>query len=102
MILPFWMKRLRSECMCLILIVAEKHLSRVKSVTWLVKPNHHELKFGQVDPLPELSDVFQAAHELRQQGIAHVVISLGEQGACGLTPLGRGWQNRLNVMWSAR
>ncbi|MEC3991802.1 1-phosphofructokinase [Proteus mirabilis] len=77
-----WMKRLRSECMCLIFDSSrEAFVSGLKALPWLVKPNHHELEIWAGRPLPELSDVVQAAHELRQQGIAHVVISLGEQGA---------------------
>ncbi len=77
-----WMKRLRSECMCLIFDSSrEAFVAGLKALPWLVKPNHHELEIWASRPLPELSDVVQAAHELRQQGIAHVVISLGEQGA---------------------
>ncbi|EMO1372959.1 1-phosphofructokinase [Proteus mirabilis] len=77
-----WMKRLRSECMCLIFDSSrEAFVAGLKALPWLVKPNHHELEIWAGRPLPELSDVVQAAHELRQQSIAHVVISLGEQGA---------------------
>lgn len=77
-----WMKRLRSECMCLIFDSSrEAFVAGLKALPWLVKPNHHELEIWAGRPLPELSDVVQAAHELRQQGIAHVVISLGEQCA---------------------
>ena len=77
-----WMKRLRSECMCLIFDSSrEAFVAGLKALPWLLKPNHHELEIWAGKPLPELSDVVQAAHELRQQGIAHVVISLGEQGA---------------------
>ena len=77
-----WMKRLRSECMCLIFDSSrEAFVAGLKALPWLVKPNHHELEIWAGRPLPELSDVVQAAHELRQQGIAHVVIPLGEQGA---------------------
>ncbi|AWR59173.1 1-phosphofructokinase [Proteus mirabilis] len=77
-----WMKRLRSECMCLIFDSSrEAFVAGLKALPWLVKPNHHELEIWAGRPLPELSDVVHAAHELRQQGIAHVVISLGEQGA---------------------
>ncbi|HEK1032306.1 TPA: 1-phosphofructokinase [Proteus mirabilis] len=77
-----WMKRLRSECMCLIFDSSrEAFVAGLKALPWLVKPNHHELEIWAGRPLPELSDVVQAAHELRQQGISHVVISLGEQGA---------------------
>ncbi|HHJ1287729.1 TPA: 1-phosphofructokinase [Proteus mirabilis] len=89
-----WMKRLRSECMCLIFDSSrEAFVAGLKALPWLVKPNHHELEIWAGRPLPELSDVVQAAHELRQQGIAHVVISLGEQGAM--------WVNASGV-WMAK
>ncbi|MDC9736646.1 MULTISPECIES: 1-phosphofructokinase [Proteus] len=84
-----WMKRLRSECMCLIFDSSrEAFVAGLKALPWLVKPNHHELEIWAGRPLPELSDVVQAAHELRQQGIAHVVISLGEQGAMWVNATG--------------
>lgn len=77
-----WMTRLRSECMCLIFDSSrDAFVAGLKASPWLVKPNHHELEIWAGKPLPELSDVVQAAQALRQQGIAHVVISLGEQGA---------------------
>lgn len=77
-----WMTRLRSECMCLIFDSSrDAFVAGLKASPWLVKPNHHELEIWAGRPLPELSDIVQAAQELRQQGIAHVVISLGEQGA---------------------
>lgn len=77
-----WMTRLRSECMCIIFDSSrDAFVAGLKASPWLVKPNHHELEIWAGKPLPELSDVVQAAQALRQQGIAHVVISLGEQGA---------------------
>lgn len=47
----------------------------------MVKPNRRELEIWAGRKLPELSDVVEAAHALRDQGIAHVVISLGAEGA---------------------
>ncbi|QNH65042.1 1-phosphofructokinase [Proteus vulgaris] len=77
-----WMTRLRSECMCLIFDSSrDAFVAGLKAAPWLVKPNHHELEIWAGRSLPELSDIVQAAQALRQQGIAHVVISLGEQGA---------------------
>lgn len=77
-----WMTRLRSECMCLIFDSSrDAFVAGLKASPWLVKPNHHELEIWAGRSLPTLSDVVQAAQALRQQGIAHVVISLGEQGA---------------------
>ncbi|WP_239739129.1 1-phosphofructokinase [Proteus penneri] len=77
-----WMTRLRSECMCLIFDSSrDAFVAGLKAAPWLVKPNHHELEIWAGRSLPKLSDIVQAAEALRQQGIAHVVISLGEQGA---------------------
>ncbi|MDU3075586.1 MAG: PfkB family carbohydrate kinase, partial [Mixta calida] len=47
----------------------------------LVKPNRRELEIWAGRKLPTLEDVIEAAHALREQGIAHVVISLGAEGA---------------------
>ena len=52
-----------------------------KAAPWLVKPNRRELEIWAGRKLPEMKDVIEAAHALREQGIAHVVISLGEEGA---------------------
>ncbi len=46
-----------------------------------MKPNRRELEIWAGRKLPEMKDVIDAAHALREQGIAHVVISLGEEGA---------------------
>jgi 1-phosphofructokinase len=40
-----------------------------------------ELEIWAGRKLPEMKDVIDAAHALREQGIAHVVISLGAEGA---------------------
>ena len=53
----------------------------LKASPWLVKPNRRELEIWAGRPLPALADVVEAAHALREQGIAHVVISLGAEGA---------------------
>ncbi len=47
----------------------------------LPKPNRRELEIWAGRKLPEMKDVIDAAHALREQGIAHVVISLGAEGA---------------------
>ncbi|NUU67905.1 1-phosphofructokinase [Enterobacteriaceae bacterium BIT-l23] len=77
-----WMAALRDLCPCIIFDSSREALvAGLQAAPWLVKPNRRELEIWAGRPLPEIGDVVMAAHALRQQGIAHVVISLGEQGA---------------------
>ncbi|MEY4923281.1 MAG: phosphofructokinase, partial [Pseudomonadota bacterium] len=76
-----WMRRLRSQSPCIIFDSSREALvAGLKASPWLVKPNRRELEIWAGRPLPELCDVVEAAHALRDQGIAHVVISLGAEG----------------------
>lgn len=77
-----WMLRLREQCMCVIFDSSrEAFVAGLKASPWLVKPNHRELEIWAGKPLPTHQDIVDAANQLRQQGIAHVVVSLGEKGA---------------------
>lgn len=77
-----WMKALRSLCPCICFDSSRAALEAgLNAAPWLVKPNRRELEIWAGKPLPELHDVITAAHQLRDQGIAHVVISLGAEGA---------------------
>lgn len=77
-----WMSRLRTLCPCIIFDSSrEAFTAGLSASPWLVKPNRKELENWIGRKLPGLHDVIAAAHQLREQGIAHVVISLGEQGA---------------------
>ncbi|OTA19637.1 ribokinase [Xenorhabdus beddingii] len=77
-----WMMQLRQCCPCVIFDSSrEAFVAGLKASPWLVKPNRHELEIWAGRPLPDLDSVIDAAHKLRDKGIAHVVISLGEQGA---------------------
>ena len=73
-----WMTRLRSQCPCIIFDSSREALvAGLKAAPWLVKPNRRELEIWAGRKLPEMKDVIEAAHALREQGIAHVVISTG-------------------------
>ncbi len=98
-----WMTRLRSQCPCIIFDSSREALvCRTKAAPWLVKPNRRELEIWAGRKLPEMKDVIDAAHALREQGIAHVVISLGEEGALWVNAsLGSGLLNHLQWKWSA-
>lgn len=77
-----WMKRLRNECMCVIFDSSrDAFVAGLKASPWLVKPNRRELEIWAGRELPTYKDIIEAANQLRQQGIAHVVISLGAEGA---------------------
>lgn len=77
-----WMSRLRNLCPCTIFDSSRETLKAgLKASPWLVKPNRRELENWIGHPLPELQDVICAARRLREQGIIHVVVSLGEDGA---------------------
>ncbi|WP_254516524.1 PfkB family carbohydrate kinase, partial [Salmonella enterica] len=53
----------------------------LKAAPWLVKPNRREREIWAGRKLPDRKDVIDAAHALREQGIAHEVISLGAEGS---------------------
>ncbi len=97
-----WMTRLRSQCPCIIFDSSREALvAGLKAAPWLVKPNRRELEIWAGRKLPEMKDVIDAAHALREQGIAHVVISWAKRARCGSTPLGSGLLNHLQWKWSA-
>ncbi|MBT0731303.1 1-phosphofructokinase [Rosenbergiella nectarea] len=77
-----WMKALRQQCPCVVFDSSRAALDAgLLAGPWLVKPNRRELEIWAGRALPELSDIIAAAHQLREQGISHVVISLGAEGA---------------------
>lgn len=77
-----WMLKLRALCLCIIFDSSgEALIAGLKAVPWLVKPNRHELEIWAGRRLPIQQEIINAAHRLREQGIAHVVISLEEEGA---------------------
>jgi 1-phosphofructokinase len=84
-----WMLRLRSQCPCIVFDSSREALvAGLKASPWLVKPNRRELEIWAGRTLPTLKDVIEAAHQLREQGIAHVVISLGGEGAVWVSASG--------------
>ena len=97
-----WMTQLRAKCPCIIFDSSREALvAGLKASPWLVKPNRRELEIWAGRPLPTLADVVEAAHELREQGIAHVVIPSARKARCGLTRPAPGSPNRRPVRWSA-
>lgn len=63
-----WMTRLRSQCPCIIFDSSREALvAGLKAAPWLVKPNRRELEIWAGRKLPEMKDVIDAAHALREQ-----------------------------------
>ncbi len=59
----------------------EAFLQGLKEQPYLVKPNRQELEGLVRHPLEGLESVISAAQCLRKQGVAHVIVSLGGDGA---------------------
>lgn len=77
-----WMRRLRNICPCIIFDSSREAFSAgLEAAPWLVKPNLKELEIWIGHSLPALNDIVDAANKLRELGIAHVIISLGAEGA---------------------
>ncbi|MEH8093390.1 1-phosphofructokinase [Gallibacterium anatis] len=53
----------------------------LKANPWLVKPNHRELEAWIGKPLNSLTEIIDAAKQLKKQGIANVIISMGAAGS---------------------
>lgn len=52
---------------------------------WLVKPNHRELEAWIGHKLNSLSEIVDAAKQLKAQGIGNVIISMGAEGSLWLS-----------------
>ncbi|WP_443090191.1 1-phosphofructokinase [Basfia succiniciproducens] len=60
----------------------------LKANPWLVKPNHRELEAWVGHELSTLKDIIDAAKQLKAQGIANVIISMGANGSLWLSDNG--------------
>lgn len=52
----------------------------------LIKPNHHELEEILGHDLPDIASQAAAAAKLQRDGVSHVILSLGGDGALFVTP----------------
>ncbi|MGL4858743.1 MAG: 1-phosphofructokinase [Enterobacteriaceae bacterium] len=81
-----WLDHLRIDCPCVVLDSSGEALKQgLRARPFLVKPNRHELETWAGRQLPGLRDLVIAAREIQLQGVTHVVISLGAEGALWLT-----------------
>ncbi|UDG80791.1 Tagatose-6-phosphate kinase [Candidatus Hartigia pinicola] len=77
-----WMISLRNKCLYIIFDSSDEAFNAgIKALPWLVKPNHRELEIWSGKPLLTHKDIAKVANQLCNKGIAHVVISLGSEGA---------------------
>ena len=66
---------------CILDTSGEAFLEGVKARPFLIKPNHHELAAAVGHPLHTLEEIRAAARLFVAQGIRHVVVSMGKDGA---------------------
>lgn len=77
-----WLVQLKKYCPQIILDSSDAALTMgLKALPWLVKPNLRELETWVGHRLPTQHAVLEAAYLLQKKGIAHVVVSLGGEGA---------------------
>ncbi|AEW44748.1 1-phosphofructokinase [Serratia symbiotica str. 'Cinara cedri'] len=77
-----WMIRLSTQCPYIIFDSSNEALiAGLKATPWLIKPNRHELETWAGHSLLSIKDIITATQKLHKQGIAHVITSLGADGA---------------------
>ncbi|HAS02880.1 MAG TPA: 1-phosphofructokinase [Pasteurella multocida] len=80
-----WLSQLNKNNIKLILDTSQQAFtSGIQAKPWLVKPNRDELASWYGSPLTTQQDIILAATQLQRQGIPHVVVSMGEDGAIWL------------------
>lgn len=81
-----WLKNLAEKGVKVVLDSSNAALTAgLKANPWLVKPNKHELETWIGHKLPTLADIIAAAKQLKAQGIANVIISMGAEGSLWLS-----------------
>ena len=81
-----WLKKLHQAGIKVMLDSSNAALTAGLSARpWLVKPNHRELEAWIGHGLPMMNDIIAAAKQLKAQGIAHVIISMGANGSLWLS-----------------
>ncbi|VFP84296.1 1-phosphofructokinase [Candidatus Erwinia haradaeae] len=77
-----WMQQLRKHCPFIVFDSSRDPLiAGLHTKPSLIKPNRHELEILAGCPLPTIEDVITTAYTLHQDGIEHVAVSLGDEGA---------------------
>lgn len=66
---------------CILDVSGEALRLGVEAKPFLIKPNHHELAATVGRKLSSLSDIRRAAQQFVDQGVQHVIVSLGKDGA---------------------
>ncbi|EGP03951.1 1-phosphofructokinase [Pasteurella multocida subsp. gallicida str. Anand1_poultry] len=80
-----WLSQLNKNNIKLILDTSQQAFtSGIQAKPWLVKPNRDELASWYGSPLTTQQDIILATTQLQRQGIPHVVVSMGEDGAIWL------------------
>ncbi|VFP83134.1 1-phosphofructokinase [Candidatus Erwinia haradaeae] len=77
-----WMQQLCRSCPFIVFDSSRDALvAGIHTKPSLIKPNRHELEIWANRHLPTIKDVIATAYTLHHQGIEHVVVSLGDEGA---------------------
>lgn len=81
-----WLKSLAEQGIKVVLDSSNAALTAgLQATPWLVKPNQHELEHWIGHKLSSLAEIIAAAKQLKKQGIANVIISMGAEGSLWLS-----------------
>jgi len=69
----------------------------IEASPFLIKPNRYELEAIIGHDLPTITEVAKEARKIQQQGVNHVCISLGDEGAVLVSPDNSYYAKALNV-----
>ncbi|VFP88179.1 1-phosphofructokinase [Candidatus Erwinia haradaeae] len=82
-----WMRELNRCCPFIIFDSSQEALlAGLEAKPWLIKPNHRELETLVGKKLSTIKDIVSCARNIQKQGIHHVVVSLGPEGAVWVNP----------------
>jgi 6-phosphofructokinase 2 len=70
----------------------------IKAKPFLIKPNRYELETILNCSLQTITDIAQQARLIQRQGVTHVCVSLGEQGAVLISPENSYYAHALDVV----
>ncbi|XKM14017.1 1-phosphofructokinase [Orbaceae bacterium ac157xtp] len=77
-----WLQQVKQVCPKIVFDSSRESLTAgLKAKPWLIKPNEKELEMFVGRSLPTIEDITKAGKELVEQGITHVIVSLGSKGA---------------------
>ena len=82
---------------CILDTSGEALLHGMEAGPFMIKPNQKELEYVTGHRLKDIREVQEAAQQLRERGIAHVLVSMGKKGLLSVSGEGTLWAKSPSV-----